>query len=801
MSGLTGNNILAGSSGQGGYEIEQSLRFDDGDSAYMSRTPAGASNRKTWTISTWVKIANLASTNSSPYNLIFSASGASDQDVLYFESDDTLVLGLYASDPTVNMRVFQTTQLFRDVSAWYHIVVSCDTTAGSNYVKLYINGEEVTDFSTDNRNNAALSNHNTEFNNTYQHRIGKSPGSDYLSAYLAEFNWIDGQALTPSDFGETDLLTNQWIAKKYVGTYGTNGFYLNFSDSASLGADSSGNGNNFTPTNLAATDQVLDSPTNNFATLNLLAPPRASGSFTYSEGNLKVSMGGSGDADCPSTMGASSGKWYAEAYILTGDQSTNTPFVGLVSSKFLDDETIASSSNSCVYYYSGSKRVNGTVSSYGATYNSGDIVGIAFNADDNEVTFYKNNSTQGAISLTADEYVFSSGKSAGTPVLVWNFGQDSSFAGNKTAQNNTDANGIGDFYHAPPSGYLALCEYNLSNPSIALPGEHFNTVIWSGNGTGQSITGVGFQPDFVWMKQRSNANDHALVDAVRGVLKGLSSNSTASENTFNHLTAFNTDGFSVGTSAQANSLGSTYVAWNWKADNTSGSSNTDGTITSTVSANPTAGFSIVSYTGNGTSGATVGHGLSIAPSMVIVKIRNTSNQWDCFHESLGATKHIYLNLTNAAMTNINRWNNTSPSSSVVTLGDGFTVNQNTSTYIAYCFAEVEGYNKFGSYTGNGSADGVFVYTGFRPAFVLFKRSDASGNYWTIRDTARNPSNESQLSLYPNVSDAEATSSTGGIDILSNGFKLRGAASDGNTNGGTYIYMAFAESPFKYSNAR
>jgi hypothetical protein len=333
-------------------------------------------------------------------------------------------------------------------------------------------------------------------------------------------------------------------------------------------------------------------------------------------------------------------------------------------------------------------------------------------------------------------------------------------------------------------------------------GKYFNPVLYTGNGTGQSITGVGFQPDFTWIKSRSNALSHGLYDAVRGVQKQLISNSTAAETTeTTGLTAFGSDGFTTGLLLQLNTITATYVAWNWKA-NGSGSTNTAGSITSTVSANNTSGFSVLTYTGTGTA-ATIGHGLGIAPSMLIFKSRsNGSENWNVYHKSIGTSNNILLNTTGAMFNDTAFINNTAPTSSVLSVGgSGSTgTNQGSGTYVCYAFAEVAGYSKFGSYTGNASTDGPFVYCGFRPAFVLFKRTDATSDWW-MYDTKRSPSNEIQIILWPNYSDAEATGASIAIDILSNGFKPRSSNATFNGTGGTYIYMAFAENPFKYSLAR
>jgi hypothetical protein len=343
--------------------------------------------------------------------------------------------------------------------------------------------------------------------------------------------------------------------------------------------------------------------------------------------------------------------------------------------------------------------------------------------------------------------------------------------------------------------------------NIDKPSSYFNTVTYTGTGTTGgntlAVTGVNFQPDFVWVKNRTVAVNHYLYDIVRGTgsAKALGSNTTSSESTFSSyavnggVASLDSNGFTAyrgtdNTYQGTNLNGNSYVAWNWLASNTSGSSNTSGTISSTVSANTTSGFSIVSYTGTGTAG-TVGHGLGVAPKMIIVKVRSTTNDWIVYHSSLGNGNAVYLNLTNANASAL-AWNSTSPTSSVFSIGTQSIVNTSSATYIAYCFAEVKGYSKFGSYTGNGSADGTFVYTGFKPAFVICK-SSSNAYSWVMHDSKRPSYNATNLYSY-----AQATNTEGSDiphDFVSNGFKIRSTFSDTNGSGMTYIYMAFAENPF------
>jgi hypothetical protein len=333
----------------------------------------------------------------------------------------------------------------------------------------------------------------------------------------------------------------------------------------------------------------------------------------------------------------------------------------------------------------------------------------------------------------------------------------------------------------------------MAYTTIDKPDDYFNTVLYTGNGSTQSITGVGFQPDWVWIKNRTSAEASGMFDAVRGVTKMLSTqNADAETTTATSLTAFGSDGFSVGSNLRVNQSSNNIVSWNWLANGT-GVSNTAGSISSTVSANTTSGFSIVKYTGNGTGGATIGHGLSVKPNMIILKSYENGQQWAVYHSSLGATQGLRLNSTIAAYTSSTRWNNTEPTSTLFTVGNDGEVNTSGEDQIAYCFAEVKGYSKFSSYIGNGSTDGTFVYTGFKPAFVLYKNSTAGGDSWQMFDNKRLGYNVKNRQLQPNANGAEQTSDN--IDILSNGFKQRQTASGGNQSSATYIYMAFAENPF------
>jgi len=332
---------------------------------------------------------------------------------------------------------------------------------------------------------------------------------------------------------------------------------------------------------------------------------------------------------------------------------------------------------------------------------------------------------------------------------------------------------------------------------INKPNLYFNTKLYTGNGSTQSITGVGFQPDWVWIKERDDTSNHNLYDSVRGVENYIYSNETTAElSGTNSLTAFDSDGFSVGSGTFINQSGQGYVSWNWLASNTT-ASNTDGSITSTVSANTTSGFSIATYTGNNTNAQTIGHGLGVAPKVYIIKRRDSTSAWGMYHGSLGANKYLQLESTNAEATDTGIWNNTAPTSSVLSIGNaGYFNNVSGGTYVCYAFAEVKGFSKFGSYVGNGSTDGTFVYTGFKPAFVMGKATSGNEN-WFMNDNKRLGYNDKNYRLYPNLSNNEATDIN--MDIFSNGFKLNSINGNSNGSGITYIYMAFAEEPLVGDN--
>jgi hypothetical protein len=776
-----------------GYQISRSVRLRSSASGSFTRTLSASGTTDTWSM--WVKRGKLGTAQA-----LFDYSNASTSSFgIEFTSGDAITLYSYSSAFVLQLI---TTAVYRDPSAWYHIVCVIDTTqaTSTNRAKIYVNGVQVTAFST-----ATYPAQNTSLNiaNSVTYGIGVTgtANSQYLDGYLTEINFIDGQALTPSSFGQTNSVTGVWQPIKYTGTYGTNGFYLNFSDNsnntaATIGKDNSGNGNNWTPNNISVTagatyDSMLDVPTpyadggngrGNYSVLNPL--DWGTTNFPCTNGNLTWTTTTTATGFTRGTTGMTTGKWYWE--VLATSVGSGSAGVGIAK----DGSTVFSTGQALYTSNTGNKYIDGTTTAYGATWATNNLIGVAYDADAGQITFYKDNVSQGAITLSGYAGV------SVCPVVV----DGSSLA------FTLDANfGQRPFSYTPPTGYVALNTQNLPTPTISNGANYMAATTYTGTGSSLTIANTvgstSFQPDFVWVKGRSGATDHALYDSVRGTTKDLVSNSTAAETTqATGLTAFGSTGFTIGALAKMNTNTATYVGWQWKA---SGStvSNTSGSITSTVSAGATQGFSVVTYTGTGAN-ATVGHGLGVAPKMMIFKVRSTTNDWAVYHSGLAtpATQALFLNLTNAVESGVSAWNSTAPTSSVFSIGVSSPVNVNAATFVAYCFSEVAGYSKFGSYTGNGSADGPFVYLGFRPRFVMVKNASTAATDWITLDSARDTYNVTTKYLKPNLADAEGSGS--GMQFLSNGFKWQNdTGTSVNQSGATFIYMAFAENPFKNSLAR
>lgn len=820
------NQIIAGAAGQGGsfypYSIDQSLRFNDNDSAKLYFDPTTDGNKQVWTFSAWVKRGNLGLN----YTTFFSGQNSSGhQTDIRFDSADQLRVVTAGASLTMD---FKTNRVFRDVGSFYHIVVAVDTTDATllNRVKIYVNGVQETSLATTTctqNSNCILNTASNQTTNVgalgYTTTVTKE-----FDGYMSEVHFVDGTQYAASDFGET--INGIWVPKAYSGSYGTNGFYLSFADSSAIGDDLSGNTNDFTANNLAASDVVPDSPTNNFATWNPLDNHNYN---APSEGNLRALTAGNNGTQ-NSTFAVSSGKCYFEVRNGTAGSGSLARMVGIAK----EDTNITStpySNSDCYLYYSGDgTKYNGSSASYGDSWDAdGDIIGVALDMDNGAIWFSKNGTwqnsataaeiaagttTNAAFTGLSGTYVMMVSKTGGTssndPHHA-NFGQDSTFAGDETAGGNADDNGIGDFAYAPPSGFLALCSANLPEPTISPNAEeqaddYFSTTLWTGNGTDATNITTTNKPEFVWIKSRNLTKSHQLADIVRGGNKRLSSDVTNAEGTeTNRIQGFGSNFFTLGTENSVNGSGNTYVGWSWTAGGTA-VSNTDGSITSSVSAAPDAGFSIATWTGTGSAGATVGHGLGAVPDVMIVKKRagGTAYGWAVWHKDANDNSTDFLQLdSTAAQADQDMWNDTDPTSTVLSLGaNNYTNYPSGATYVGYFFKGIDGYSAFGSYVGNGSADGPFVYTGHAVKWLLVKNINNAATSWWILDTERSTFNVMNDFLFPNLSNAESASTVLFADFLSNGFKIRnGTYGETNASGNTYIYLAFAEAPFKYANAR
>ena len=772
------NNLLMGAGGQAsGYEIEQSIRFNNDDSPTMSRSFGTPTDQNKFTYAFWMKSTSQAN----GCNLSVNVSGGVTWASMNFNGGNMSYYDYTSGSANIDIRTTFTSNVgkFQDYSAWYHAMFVYDSDQGTdtNRVKFYINGVRFPVASLVGTSGGSVvwpsSGFNSKINTSGNTHVISDNVNGTLDGYIAEIYFIDGQALAPTSFGEFNT-SGVFVPIAYSGTFGDNGFFIDGRDSSDLGDDESGNGNDFSTSGLAANDQMSDSPTNNYCVLNALQQD-ATG---LSNGNLQFTTSSTSTHKMASaTIAQTSGKWYCE--VTCNATLGSNARIGIIpednDNYTGSDGHVGDDANSFAYVDNGKKESNNSQSSYGASYANGDVIAMALNLDDNEITFYKDGSSQGTISITANtEYRFAASQyNAGG--MAFNFGQAA-------------------FAATPPTGFKALNTDNLATPTITDPSKHFQTTLYTGNGSTQSINQSGnstFQPDLVWIKNRDATDSHIWTDAVRGATKIISSDSTAAESTdADTLTAFESDGFALGDDDKVNTNTEKYVAWQWLANNTTGSTNDDGSVDSTVAVNTTAGFSIVKWVHTTSANYTVGHGLGATPKMILVKTLDQGTNWGVYNSNITVGNRLILNTTAAQGTGYwgaNTWNST-----VFSIGS--VRDANSSNAIGYVFAEVEGFSKFGSYTGNGNADGPFVYTGFTPSTILLKRIDAV-NDWTIKDTTRNTFNSVSHALIPDATNTEYTATWVYVDMLSNGFKVRSTDNSQNTNGGTYIYMAFAEHPF------
>ena len=864
MSLIKGNHGgLGGSGAPGGalgsffsHTIDNSARFSDAGNTNLIFTPGTPSSTSVWTMSVWMKKYNPNA--SQPTNEFFSAGGGSAYTFFAFNASQYFAAATEQSG-TKNKLWYNRT--YRDPAAWFHLVLRSDLgqSTQTDRLRLYINGELQTHTSDGIPMSSWSYVNESGVPQNWGGKSGSANGNPGCDFYLADINFTDGQSYEPTEFGETK--DGVWIPKNPSVTYGNNGYRLEVkqtgtggASSSTIGADTSVNDNHFTDSGFAAHDVVPDSPTNNFATMNplMIGDARVHSSAVYSEGNLKVACGGFST----STIGGGYStiaipkdkKIYCE--IVEPNRDANLWGAGVI----IDNHVQASNQiagNGAIAYYNRSVYLNGTENDYGSgggalgglgvsKLAAGDVLGIAVDGATGKVWFHRNGTYFGepqghqsgagttgnpsagtneigtinntnSINPSGEIFIFLTGNNTVDDLFI-NFGQDSTFGGNKSAGSETDANGEGLFQYAVPTDYVCLHSGNMSDPTIG-PGQseqaddNFETVLYAGTGSTQSTTGI-FQPAFTWIKARDGAGSgrqHMLFDAVRGATKNLRSHLTNAETTVStSLTSFNSDGFTIGSDSDVNTNGENFVAWNWKAGtafSNDASATGVGSLDSAGFVNQAAGFAVIGYTGTIQSGETVAHGLGGTPEMIWAKNRDSSANWVVFTKDLTADRTLYLNLTNGENNSGTTWGN--HTSTVFGVDDDPQSNGDGDATIAYLFRSIEGYSKVGKYTGNGSTDGTFVYTGFRPAWIMVKEIGASG-YWMIQDNKIYPFNDGDTrSLAPNDTGTESTISNRGneMDILSNGFKMRASTGDFNASGSAHIYLAFAEAPFKFANAR
>ena len=911
------SNILSGAAGfpvaDLGDEISQSLRFR-GSQTLTNTNISTSGTGNLWTLSLWVKYTDPSQHSTQIFK---GDDGSNSQGFISLNTSGSTNLGEITFNFGTGGNGFVPKKKFRDPNAWYHFIIIYN---GANQnINVWINGEAVTEdqYSGSTMSTGVIID---------QVVFGKSGAK----CYLADVHFIDGSAKAKTDFGKYQE-DGVWVPKNYTGTYGTNGFHLDFADSSNPGNDVSGNNNDFTasgfdtspvglyspgltansggsivsvgnafdgvtayaayvsPTgigmtfvppkdipfttleifpsnnNMSATfdgtttntptlqyTQVatngtinsttpltinvgsglncnlnairingttilkdntdndvdyLDTPTSNFATYNSLATPTtASRAHNFQRANLGMSVAAASGiplaASSQSIPANDANTYYCEVELISGNLAYAIGVGSSTESLNNYDPAGSGGTTKHITINNNGHVFNGSVLRTGAhsqTTASG-VFSIIYNSSTRKVSFKVNGNTltfSGAAAGDVDsDNAFSVPADWGDIIFI-----PTGYTTDKVFVNY----GQMPFLYTPPTGAKKLQTNNLPEPTIKNGKEHFGVVTYTGNSSARSITGLEFQPDFVWIKCRNNTYNNNLFDSVRGATTVLYSDLPDKENSnAQTLTSFDTNGFSLGTNSGVNASASseTFVAWCWKAGGTAGL-NEAGSINSQVSANTDAGFSIVSYFGNDTLGATVGHGLNSAPEFMLVKNREETagRKWSVYHKYIDATapedKYLHLNTADSVADSVDRWNDTAPTSTVFSLGDSGESNA-TDEFIAYCWHSVKGFSKFGSYVGNGSFDGTLVYLGFKPALIILKSSSSAFD-WQIYDSTRSPTNPALLTLRPNQPNSEVTSGND-LDILSNGFKARDNGSINNNSNSTYLYMAWAEHPFGGENA-
>jgi len=860
QNNLMGAAAAAASAGGGDfydYQIANSVRMSKSAGSTLKITAGTPTSSDTFTYSWWWKRYNVTDTATNSTLVFCAGTGGGTYVFFTFTNSSTMQANFNFTGGGYGDSRLTTDMLFRDTASWYHCVLRCDSTqsTASNRVRLYVNGVEPS-YSSASVQTAVSQNEDFGFMNesgvvqSWGGISGVGTGSEGVDVQLADVILCDGQSYGADSFGE--FKNGVWKPVDPSGlTFGNNGYYLKFESSSDLGNDSSGNNNDLTAANLSTHDQMLDTPTfnsdsngGNFATMNPLIS--GSSSPALGEGNLMLDSFSGSDISgslANFALPPSSGKWYFECFINSPNSGDNYPFIGLTATTYSQSATMGVSQRDLsINLGTGGSEKNETYVGSITT----DFTGVSAYADNTVCGVFVDMDARKLWYAKDGVFTNSGNPQDGTnPNYTWtnnvpllphfvsfssygadsvlNFGQDGTFAGNVTAGGNSDVTGYGNFKY-DPGDYKALCAGNLpiaeeidpAQTDDDYPQKLFSPLIWTGDGTtSRAITGLGFQPDWLWFKSRSSAFSNRVYDTSRGIGstggKRLFSNTDGAETdqtSGQDISAVGTDGFTLGASSNLytndTNSGGLQVGWFWRANGGTTSSDASGDITSVGQVDPSGCFSIVTYTGSGTQNQTVAHHLSQAPIAALFKRRDGTKDWMfTAGTTYMNTRYMYLNDGAAAQSglyNSGRTFSANAGSSLMTLEGATEMNGSGYSMLAYFFSNCEGYIKVGEYVGNANANGTFVYTGFKPAFVMVKYV-GSGESWVMLDNKRDGYNPTNKNLRANNEYAESSGSTYDIDFLSNGFKPRTTWEGLNGSGYTIVYLAMAENPFKYATAR
>ena len=807
-------------------QIQGSFEFDKNNSEYLSRTPGSGGNRKTWTMSFWMR--RTVPGNSSRFiSTGYQTSGGVYGFYIGFNSDK---FSFVANHDSIGLDLRPSAKLM-DTAAWYHCVFALDTTQGtaSNRAAIYLNGEKVTDFATE-----SYPGQNDEphwNNNSKTHTIGgwnlNGSMADWFDGYLTQFYFIDGQMLDASYFGYTDPLTNTWRPKKYEGTYGTQGFNLPMDGSgATLGADQSGNANNWSLNNITTADVCAQSPSGivyagkqrhggsatynnsrlpaNYCTLD---PNNKGGSLTLKNVNTEADSSNVANVMGTHVIPPNSGKYYWECKVL----NTMAGVIGISSMSVANTGNLSDVPSIRGYGADGNKYYGNNGSSYGSAFSHSGWIGVLFDSDARTLEFLYNGVSQG-VAFTAGTNGIVDDVSYAPCFHLNSMDLDKVNFGANYAYSTTAWSTV------PPEGYKTLCDASLSQSTgIVRADQNVGITTWIGNETAGRQIECGFNPDLVIVKVRNDTGNWYWTDTVRGSNKFVYSNSDGAQVTTSNLINVddnNVKGYKLGSSGLVNGTSSYhYVGYAFKGGGSRNTFNVDGvgyasfaasgtpagaTTPTGTSINTKAGFSIIKFTPTSGSGtATVPHGLGRVPKCIMMKSLTNSYNWDVYHKyaTAGGNGRLILNSNNAPDTSNNPYSQVAPTKDVFTFNNAFYADASDDV-ICYCWADIPGFSQFGIYKGNGNTDGPFINTGFRPAIIWYK-DRTSGGYWNIRDDERTPFNSTGHELYTATNESENYHpDTYGydprqIDFYSNGFKIRNSNNAINNSSRQYIYMCWA----------